>query len=44
LIIEGKFLILFDIPESEDADANLSENIPLLGDAVGFAGVVDEAC
>ena len=43
LIVEGEFFVLLDVLECEDADANLPQNVPFLGDAVGFAGVIDES-
>lgn len=43
LIVEGEFFVLLDVLECEDADANLPQNVPFLGDAVGLAGVVDES-
>jgi hypothetical protein len=42
LVVEGEFFILHNVSEGEDANADFSEHIPLLGDAVGLAGVVDE--
>lgn len=42
LVVECEFLFLLDIPESENADAYFPKDVPLLSDAVGFAGVVDE--
>lgn len=42
LIVKCKLFIFFNIAQSKDSDANFSKDIPLLGDAVRFARVVDE--
>lgn len=42
LVIEVELLVLLDVLQREDADADLSQHVPFLGDAVGLAGVVDE--
>lgn len=43
LVVECHLVVLLDVPESENTDADLSKDIPLLGDAVGLAGMVDES-
>jgi hypothetical protein len=44
LVVEGELLVLLDIFHSENADADLTEHIPLLGHTIGVAGVVDKSC
>ena len=43
LVVKCKLFVLLDVPKGEYADAYLPEDIPLLGNAVGFARVVDKA-
>jgi len=44
LIIEGKLLILLNVPKCKYSNTNFSQNVPFLRNAVRFARMVDKPC
>lgn len=44
MIVESKFLVLFDVLSGEDADTDFPQDVPFASDTVRVARVVNKPC